>query len=106
VTESTQNSTPKSKNDDENVLDELVRLRKENEHLVATLRDLTHSQLISRDLELGLRAEVVQLRIDLVHAHAVGAAEVNKVRTSTSWRVGRMITKPFGVVRRMGRLRK
>lgn len=86
--------------------DELERLREENARLVEALRDMSHAQLISRDTELGLRAELLQAHIDIVHANAVGAAEVNKVRASTTWKVGRAITKPLSFVRRIGRTAK
>jgi hypothetical protein len=104
VTESTQDTRPRSNHEDKSEPDELTRLREENAQLIATLRDLTHAQLISRDLELGLRAEVMQARIDILHAHATGAHEVDKVRRSMSWRIGRAITKPLGAVRRLGQL--
>jgi hypothetical protein len=103
VTESTQDNAPTSEVDAGSVPGELIRLRAENAQLIATIRDLTHAQLISRDLELGLRAEIMQARIDIVHAHATGKAEVDKVRRSTSWRIGRAVTRPLGVVRRFGR---
>jgi len=83
--------------------EELARLREENARLVEALRDMSHAQLISRDTELGLRAELLQAQIDIVHANAVGAAEVNKVRASTTWKVGRAVTKPLSFVRRLGR---
>jgi hypothetical protein len=104
VTESTQDTRPRSNHEVKSEPDDLTRLREENAQLITTLRDLTHAQLISRDLELGLRAELMQARIDILHAHATGAHEVDKVRTSMSWRIGRAITKPLGVVRRLGRL--
>lgn len=82
---------------------EIAELREENARLVEALRDLSHAQLISRDTELGLRAELLQAKIAIRHAHDVAAAEVSKVRQSTTWRVGRVVTKPLSFFRRFVR---
>ena len=74
-------------------------VRSERDELKQVVRELTHLQLIARDAEIGLRSQLMQAEIDLAHAHAVGAAEVAKVRQSTAWRVGRLVTRPAAVVK-------
>ncbi len=75
--------------------------RLEREELLIVLRDLTHLQLIARDQEIGLRAELAQARIDVANAHSAGAAAVDNVRRSTTWKVGRVVTMPLGFVKRV-----
>ncbi|PJJ71221.1 hypothetical protein CLV46_0763 [Diaminobutyricimonas aerilata] len=79
----------------------------ERERLLAIIQDLAHNQLIARDVELGLRAELLQARIDLEHAQAReshGANEaVRLMKRSTTWRVGRAITGVFAPVSQLAR---
>jgi hypothetical protein len=86
---------------------ECVEARHERDLLVASLRDSTHVQLISRDMELGLRAELMQARIDIEHARAMGAHALAMTRRSTTWRIGRLVMKPVGAAKRvLRRLKK
>ncbi|KFF58514.1 hypothetical protein JF66_18045 [Cryobacterium sp. MLB-32] len=78
-----------------------IQLRKDRDRLIATVRDLTHSQLIGRDMELGLRAELMQAKIDLKHARASSAHDLALTRRSTTWRVGRLAMMPLVVSRRV-----
>lgn len=80
---------------------ECVEARHERDLLVASLRDSTHAQLISRDMELGLRAELMQARIDIVQARAMGAHALAMTRRSTTWRIGRLVMKPVGLAKRV-----
>ncbi|WP_223694591.1 hypothetical protein [Leifsonia poae] len=80
--------------------DDLRRLRTERDELLATVRDLAHLQLIGRDIELGLRAELMQAKIDAEIARAATAGEAARVMSSSSWRVGRAVTWPVRVLRR------
>ena len=80
---------------------EVARLRAERDVLIASIRDLTHAQLIGRDLELGLRAELMQAEIDLGYARDRGAHDLYMTRQSTTWRVGRLVMKPVAFGRRV-----
>ncbi|MBO1737397.1 hypothetical protein [Leifsonia sp. TF02-11] len=90
-------------NDKTNIDDELTRLRTENEELHRALRELSHAQLIARDVELGLRAELLQTRLNLINDAATHQHTVNLIRQSTTWRLGRLLTKPFAAARKVGR---
>jgi hypothetical protein len=90
---------------------ECVAVRTERDLLVASLRDSTHAQLISRDIELGLRAELMQAKIDIEHERARayyeverarerGALDLALTRKSTTWRIGRIVMSPAGVAKR------
>jgi hypothetical protein len=83
--------------------EEFERVKLERDQLLVTVRELAHSQLISRDQEIGLRGEVAQARIDLMHAHAAGNEAVNEVRRSATWRVGAIVLRPIQFVRRLRR---
>lgn len=76
-------------------------MRRQRDELLLAIRELSHSQLIGRDLELGLRAELVQARIDLIHAEGRAAHVADTIRRSTTWRLGRIITMPLGLGRRL-----
>lgn len=101
------------RNDEEKMnADESVRNDRENAQgrvdprereaiLIASLRDLTHAQLIGRDLELGLRAELMQAKIDLKHARERANHDLIVTRQSTTWRVGRMAMRPLVFARRV-----
>lgn len=80
-----------------------VETRRQRDELLAVVRDLSHSQLIGRDVELGLRAELVQARIDLIHADGRSAHVVDTLRRSTTWRIGRMVTLPLAMGKRVMR---
>jgi len=93
---------------------ECAEVRRERDLLVASLRDSTHAQLISRDMELGLRAELVQARIDFIHERDRAEADIRRVRDSsardlaltrgsTTWRIGRMVIAPVALVKRAKR---
>ena len=75
-------------------------VRRQRDELLLAVRELSHSQLIGRDLELGLRAELVQARIDLIHAEGRASHVADTIRRSTTWRIGRIITMPLGFARR------
>lgn len=75
--------------------------RRQRDELVTTLRELSHSQLIARDVELGLRAELVQTRIDLIHAEGRAAWVADTIRGSMTWRIGRALTSPLRIGRRL-----
>jgi hypothetical protein len=77
----------------------LAQVREERELLLASIRNLTHAQLIARDTELGLRAELSQARIDLVHARARGAHDLAMTRLSVTWRVGRYVLRPVAIAK-------
>lgn len=81
--------------------DEVARLKVERDVLIASIRDLTHSQLIGRDLELGLRAELMQAKIDLGNSRDRGVHDLYVTRRSTTWRVGRLVLKPVVFGRRV-----
>ena len=85
----------------DDLANEVARLRAERDVLIASIRDLTHSQLISRDLELGLRAELMQAKIDLGNARDRGVHDLYMTRRSTTWRVGRLVMKPVVFGRRV-----
>lgn len=78
-----------------------AQIRRERDDLLAAIRDLSHSQLISRDVELGLRAELVQARIDLIHSEGRTKHVADSIRNSTTWRIGRLFTKPLGIGSRL-----
>ncbi|WP_323510962.1 hypothetical protein [Cryobacterium sp. 5I3] len=89
-----------------------AKSRQERDLLVVSLRDSTHAQLISRDIELGLRAELMQAKIDIEHergrahheierARERGARDLALTRSSTTWRIGRAVTSPVGAARRL-----
>jgi hypothetical protein len=93
---------------------ECVDIRKERDLLVASLRDSTHAQLISRDMELGLRAELVQARIDFIQVRDRAEEEIARVRdrsvrdlamtrASTTWRIGRIVMTPVALAKRAKR---
>ena len=86
---------------DDDVARQLERVSQERDELLATVRELTHLQLVSRDLELGLRAELIQTRIDLQNAHLHGKAEVDKVRASATWKIGTMASAPLRLAKRV-----
>ena len=85
----------------DDLANEVARLRAERDVLIASIRDLTHAQLISRDLELGLRAELMQAKIDLGYALDRGVHDLYMTRRSTTWRVGRLVMKPVVFGRRV-----
>ncbi|PWC03802.1 hypothetical protein DCE94_06230 [Agromyces badenianii] len=72
----------------------------EREHLIQTVRNLSHEALINRDIEFGLRAEIYRLEDQLLIAHHAASKAVEEVRGSTTWRVGRIVLKPLTLVRR------
>lgn len=85
--------------------------------LLAIVRDLTHTELISRDTEIGLRAEVLKLRIDLNDERSRIAydraqlellrkqvsRELSEARSSVTWRAGRIIIAPAAQGKRVVR---
>ncbi|SDO16304.1 hypothetical protein SAMN05216368_11197 [Cryobacterium flavum] len=83
-----------------------VQNRRERDALLASIRDLTHSQLISRDIELGLRAELMQTQIDIEDARARGNHDLAETRRSVTWRVGRLVLRPVSLGKRVFRLIK
>jgi hypothetical protein len=86
---------------------QFAQVREERDLLLASIRDLTHAQLIARDTELGLRAELSQARIDLGHARARGAHDLAMTRTSLTWRVGRFVMRPVAIAKNfLRRLKK
>ena len=76
-------------------------IRTERDSLVLSVRELTHAQLIGRDLELGLRAELMQTQIDLKDARESGSHDLTMTRRSVTWRVGRIILKPAYFAKRV-----
>jgi hypothetical protein len=74
-----------------------VNVRAERDLLLSSIKDLTHAQLIARDMELGLRAELMQARIDVEHARARGAHDLAQTRKSITWRVGRLVMSPLAI---------
>lgn len=76
------------------------KIREERDALLLALRDLSHAQLVSRDLELGLRAELTQARIDMDHVRATAAHALNEVRRSRTWRLGSLLLSPARVAKR------
>lgn len=83
-----------------------VRIRLERDALLASIRDLTHSQLIGRDIELGLRAELMQTQIEIEDARARGNHAPAATRRSVIWRVGRLVLHPVSLGKRVLRLIK
>lgn len=86
------------KNDDHT---RIAELEHERDELLRTIRELTHLQLISRDVEIGLRAELVQARIDADHADARTDHTVLLIKRSPTWRAGRAVTAPLRFGRRV-----
>jgi len=93
---------------------ECADIRRERDEAVASLRDSAHAQLITRDIELGLRAELVQVHIDLVRERDRAETEVKRIRErsahdlavtrgSTTWRIGRVVMAPVAIAKRAKR---
>ncbi|MFC6354794.1 hypothetical protein [Luethyella okanaganae] len=76
-------------------------LQRERDELLISVRELSHAQLIARDIEVGLRSELMQARIDLENAEGRTIHTVGLIRKSTTWKIGRIVTKPVGLVRRL-----
>lgn len=83
-----------------------VRIRQEREALLTSIRDLTHAQLIGRDNELGLRAELMQTQIQLGEARDRGNHDLAMTHLSATWRIGRLILRPASLGKRVFRLIK
>lgn len=80
---------------------ECKKIREERDALLDSVRNLSHAQLISRDLELGLRAELTQARIDIDHVRATAVHTLNEVRGSRTWKLGALILFPATIGKRM-----
>jgi len=78
-----------------------ARVRAERDSLLASIRDLTHAQLIGRDIELGLRAELMQSRIDMDEVRDRSRHDLFITRRSATWRVGSLILGPVSGGKRM-----
>ncbi|MGO4105210.1 hypothetical protein AB4Y63_14745 [Leifsonia sp. YAF41] len=83
--------------------EECEALRAERDILLNSVKNLTHSQLIGRDMELGLRAELAQAKISIEEARARGAHDLAQTRKSTTWKIGRLVMTPAILLKRVQR---
>ena len=68
--------------------------------LIETIRNLTHDQLIQRDIEFGLRAEIHRLEYQIMLQRNSVDDAVKEVRQSRTWKVGRTVLLPLAVIKR------